>query len=404
MSDTHGTSYLDEDTDFDMLLEDDLDDQTTSVGRPRRGIPKIGRPRPRDAYKPARLRANPNWSRIAAAGFVAVVFLFIVIFGATSFMGHRKQAAYASYFTSAGEYAVQSDAEGQQFDALMSKNGGVDRTQLVERLQKLADQSGTLVANARKLTPPDSLKPSHEWLVSALDYRHNGLLAERKALTSALVAKDKTAAAATIAEAGRVLQASDQMYLLSFVGSAREVLKRENISGITVKDSKFVKDDEIGSPKAQALVLDRLQLAAPAAKIGKDGKPVALNDGKVHGGSLTGVIVSPSGQTLSTGGVTKIMSSAQLAFEVTFTNQGEVQETNVPVTITISGDNVSAVNLTGSIDSIDPGQTGSVRIPLPEAPSFGQQLTVKVTAGPVPGEKNVENNTASYLAMFSLDN
>ena len=147
MSDTHGTSYLDEDTDFDMLLEDDFDVETTD--RPRRGIPKIGRPRPRDAYKPARLRANPNWSRIAAAGFVAVIFLFIVVFGVSSFMSHRKQAAYASYFTSVRELVVQSDAEGQEFDALMSKNGGVDRTQLVEGLQKLADQSATLATNAR---------------------------------------------------------------------------------------------------------------------------------------------------------------------------------------------------------------------------------------------------------------
>jgi len=279
MSDTHGTSYLDEDTDFDMLLEDDFDVETTD--RPRRGIPKIGRPRPRDAYKPARLRANPNWSRIAAAGFVAVIFLFIVVFGVSSFMSHRKQAAYASYFTSVRELVVQSDAEGQEFDALMSKNGGVDRTQLVEGLQKLADQSATLATNARALTPPTALKPSHEWFVSTLDYRHNGLLAERKALTSALVAKDKTAAASTLAEAGQVLLAGDVMYVYSYAAAARAVLLAENISGLTVPDSPFVKDPEIGSPKAQALALERLSAAAPAAPVGKDGKLIAPKDGKI---------------------------------------------------------------------------------------------------------------------------
>ena len=52
----------------------------------------------------------------------------------------------------------------------------------------------------------------------------------------------------------------------------------------------------------------------------------------------------------------------------------------------------------GSIESIGAAETGSVSILLIPAPSG--ETTLEVRSTPVPGEKIVENNEASYTVVF----
>ena len=89
-------------------------------------------------------------------------------------------------------------------------------------------------------------------------------------------------------------------------------------------------------------------------------------------------------------------------FEVPFINQGEVQLTQVPVKITIRGEESETVTLTGVIEVVDPGQTATAQVSLDEIPNFGEVLDMDVLVGPIPGEKKTDNNSGSYQIQFSM--
>lgn len=400
MDDTRsGSTYTDDDIDFDLVLDDDfdIDEPSSDAAAPRRSRKRGSN----HGYRPMRMRTAPNWSRIAAAAFIAGVFLLLIGFGVSSWMDHRKQAAFQQYFDSVTEITSQSNSEGQELDGLLAQNGGVDRTQLVARLAKLEQRAAALVRDANEVSVPDALSEQQASFVTVLEYRRAGFESLRKGMTGALVASNQDDAAAGLADAMARLLAADVVYADSYVAPARTVLTKQDISGISIPESALVKQRDAVAPKGMKLILERLRSGRVAAK-NKRGKVQQLNDGKVHGGELANVTITPSGQELAVGGITEISGSDQLGFEVSFTNQGEVQETRIPVTITLSSDSSDNVVLTGEIESVDPGQTGSVRIPVPEVPNFGTTFTMKVQAGPVPGEKTIGNNAASYKVTFKL--
>jgi hypothetical protein len=391
-----GSTFIDEDLDFDTLLEDD----DFQVEQPRRAsIPGMGATKPVKRYRPTRLRVTPNWSRIAVAVLVGAVVLFVFGWGVKAWLDHRTASAYKSYMTKVDDLVNKSDAQGEEVVTLLATPSGADRAQFVSRLEKIQTRANGLVKDAEGLDAPDGMLPANEWLVTVMQYRSNGVGALRRAMAGALVAKNRTEAAETVAAANQRFLASDVIYADSFSRVVREQLRKDGVTGVSVPTSQFVSDPEFGSVDEMKLALDRLTTGLKT-KPGETPEPI--NDGKVHGGQLGQVTVSPSGETLSTSGVTEIAGSSDLAFEVPFENQGEVQATQIPVVVKISGDNTDPVEYSATIDSVDPGEVGSVRVPIEEVQVFGEQLEVTITAGPIPGEQNVDNNSASYQVMFRL--
>jgi hypothetical protein len=236
---------------------------------------------------------------------------------------------------------------------------------------------------------------ANDWFVTALEYRTNGLAGLEKAMSTALRSSDRTASALAVARANLRLQASDVLYADSFQTEARRVLADQDVDGITVGDSVVATDPEFSSPKAMALMLSRVTS-------GTNAKGKAVNDGKVHGGQLTGVTASPSGKQLVADGLNVITLSGDLAFEVSYQNQGQGQETQIPVSISLAGSTGEPLQFTGTIDSVDPSDTASLKIPLDTVPTVGETMTMTVKVDGVPGEKMLTNNTATYQVQFKL--
>ncbi len=69
-------------------------------------------------------------------------------------------------------------------------------------------------------------------------------------------------------------------------------------------------------------------------------------------------------------------------------------DNGIDVSVTVSG----GTTLSGTIDSIEAGETGSVSIPLTGAPKG--EATLEVQVDTVPGERVSENNEASYSVTF----
>ena len=266
--------------------------------------------------------------------------------------------------------------------------------------QKLERRAGALVTDARQLDVPKQLAASHTWLILTLEYRQRAFEQLRKGMTGALATRDQSVAAASLSDAMARMLTSDVIYQDSYQARARAVLKADDVTGVTVPESVVLNQRDAVTTKGMQLILDRLR--SNRITTSKSGKVKIVNDGKTHGGQLDQVTISPSGNVLSSDAVNEISGSDQLAFEVSFTNQGDVQETKIPVVITLSSDANPSVEMTGMIDVVDPGQTGSVTIPVDDVPAFGTTFDMKVMVGPVPGEKTVDNNGATYQVTFRL--
>jgi hypothetical protein len=96
----------------------------------------------------------------------------------------------------------------------------------------------------------------------------------------------------------------------------------------------------------------------------------------------------------------KVVTSENLAFEVTIEDSGDSQEVRLPVTLTI--DQSPPVNKKTTLELINPGEQKPVIFKNFTEPDFRTKHILKVTVQPVENEKTVSNNTAEYPILFSL--
>ena len=81
-------------------------------------------------------------------------------------------------------------------------------------------------------------------------------------------------------------------------------------------------------------------------------------------------------------------------------NQGESEETDVGVSVTISGGQ-EQIDVNQTITASPPAIPQTVSIPITKKPATGAVTSVTVAAAPVPGEKVKENNKATYQVVFT---
>jgi hypothetical protein len=116
-----------------------------------------------------------------------------------------------------------------------------------------------------------------------------------------------------------------------------------------------------------------------------------------HGHALESVTVGST--TLKQGQGNKVSGSSPV-FTVKFANQGENDETNVLVKISITGSG-TPITVTKPVASSPAGAESTVEIPLGQAPPLNTPVTVTAEVQPVPGEADASNNKQSYQVLFS---
>lgn len=397
-----GTSFADDFDEFDHLLDDD---------EPEAASPRAGRqPKVRTSaasggrsgklQRPS-IRITPDWNRLVAVLFVAAVVLFIVWFAISSILGARREGAYKDYFGEVRAIASQSSAQGDELESILVDPNGGDRAERIARVEELATRADKLVKQAVAIEAPKQMVDSQQWFETSLSYRSTGLDALQRSLSASVDAKDKDASAESVAQAFARFVASDVIWSDSFAVAARTQLKADKVEGVAVPDSVFFGDfDQLGA-KSISSMLDRLEVST---KVKSGGQAAVPKDGKIRGGQLESgqITVAPSGQTLVPGGLTEIKGGDDVTFEVPFTNQGEVQLTQVPVKITMRGTESDSMVLNGTIEVVDPGQTATAKVSLNEVPNFGEVLETTILVGPIPGEKTADNNQGTYQLQFSL--
>ena len=353
--------------------------------RPSRpGGPRRPSPPPPGAVALARL-----------AGFVALAIAIVVglVFWVGSCQGKSKHDEYSSYMTDMRSIAQDSAQPGVALPTVLGAKK-LTLASLQSKLEQWSRQEQQDYDDALRLRPPGALQTAHQAALATFQLRAIGLTGLANTLSQA-GSKSATEVGDALAGQAQVLTSSDLVWANLFHLPATQTLKSVGVRGVIAPPSQIVSNPEVVSANSFSLVLGRLKSTTTGGKVTG-----------LHGSELvsTEAVAGSSVKPLSTSSPTTVDVGANLAFKVTFTDAGNFQETQVPVTLTVTVFGKTVRTKTQTVKAIAPRQTTSVsfgNLDLP-ASAFGANARIKVEVGKVPGEKNLANNTASYPVFFSL--
>ena len=384
-------SERDVDIDFDFFEEEQ---PTEESSRAERVIRRPGGPRGPRRPSQAPQNLTPLLRLVGLIAF-AILIIVLLVFWIQSCQASSKSSTYKNYMTKVSEVASSSQQIGRQLgNTLLAP--GLKRAQLQSKISGLARQEQLNVDRAQGITPPGPLLNEHQAVVQALQYRVSGLTGLSDALGATASSKNTTKAAAALASQMQRLLASDVIWADSFSSPAEAELRRQGVTGTNdaggplVPGSSFLQNSALATASAMTTVVERLK----GASAGTANCPC--------GTELVGVKVLPSGKDLSTSTQTDIVVTANMQFQVTVKNSGNVQVFSVPVKLTIEQSKGGNIVKTAKIDFLNTGGQTTVTFGNFPQVNFSTPATIKVEVSPVAGETKTDNNSADYPVIFSV--
>jgi hypothetical protein len=333
--------------------------------------------------------ANDNQTivvRRALAAGAGVLVLLLLFFGIKGCLNSRKDSAFRTYAADVRALIRESDGLSDQLFQLLSKPGQADALDVQNEVNALSTDADQLVERAKNTHHPDELNKAQDWIVTTLEFRRDGLKRIAEKIPAAAAEKGRKPAITGIAAQMQAFLASDVIYSQRAVPELQHQFKKRSV-GEQFSSSQFLPD--LGW-------LEPTTVDSRLSQLGNLGKPATPG---THGTGLQGVTAKPSGTALVEGGVNRIAASNDLTFEVQVQNQGESEETNVDVTVSIKDG--TPINIDQTISRIAAGDTQAVDIPITPTPATGAVSTVTVEVAAVPGEKVKDNNKATYQVVFT---
>jgi hypothetical protein len=386
------------DFEFDFFEEPETQEASSrgdrSLRRPLGGRGPRGPRGPRLPQRPLRPRAGftPLLRLLGLIAF-AILIVVLLLLWVQSCQNDAKRDAYTSYMTEIAEVGRDSQRVGRELSDVLT-TPRLTPAELQEQLSGLVQQQTIGTQRARGLDPPGPLFAAHEQAIESLTFRIDGLTGIAAAFQRTQGSKDAAAAGELLASQAERLVASDVVWDDLFMKPSVDTLQNEEISGVEVPDSNFVQTPDLASTSSMVPIWERINGSAASGSSG--GTPTGL-----HGTNIESVQVLPGGQTLSAGTENTVEASTDLSFAVTIANSGDSQEVKVEVTLTIQQSPTPIVKKQ-TVDIINPGETKTVAFRDFPSVDFGERRIMRIDVDPVPGEKNLGNNSAEYPVIFSL--
>jgi len=325
-------------------------------------------------------------------GIAAVVILVVVIVLAVRSASHGGQIAeFQRYVTSLAEILKQSDAAGSELEQLLTNPGDISRMEIQSRLENLAAACERLQIKAGDVEPPKILAEQgvHQYFLLVMNFRQMGMAELKPAILSALEVEDTEVASEQISHALRYLVTSDFLYEELFIPKTRAVLTEKEITGVTIPSSKFLSDADLASTGEVLDILAGLKSAGSLQT--------------VRGVAVKKVVALPDQKEITAGGTFNLTSSADLAFEVTVENQGNVDEKDVPLQVTLrASSSTEPQTVTVTIPQLKAKAKTVVKVKGIDPAPYGETALLRVKVGPVPEEKYSKNNVLEANVIFKL--
>jgi hypothetical protein len=328
--------------------------------------------------------------RAVALGLLALLLILIVV-GFNSCRDTARKNALRDYNQDVSTIVQDSDDRVSKpfFDLLQS-----DTNQSAVTLETQINQYRVVAEDqadrARNLDVPGDMVDAQRDFLLVLDFRAEALGSVADKIRTALGSENAADQAVNeIAGQMQKLLASDVIYSQRVAPLIKEKLDANDIAGQTIASSKFLPnlgwlDPETVGPR----------LGGSAG--GGSEQPTTPGP---HGHGLVSVAVGDT--TLQPEpAVNRIPAGADTTFAVTFQNQGASDETDVKVSIRITGAG-SPITVNKTVPQTVAGANAEVEIPLGQSPPIGTPVTIRVSVGKVPGEQKTDNNSQSYTALFT---
>jgi hypothetical protein len=329
---------------------------------------------------------------IAIGGLIIlVVLLFIAVRSCAS---SRQENALKDYNREVSSIVRESDSQvGAPFFELLGQAGDESPQDLQTNISGYRVQAEAQLKQAKDLDVPGEMKSAQQALLMALEFRRDGLgyIAER--IRTALGDEGEAANDAITQIAGemQMFLASDVLYQARTAPFIKHALDDAEIGGQKIATSRFLPGIEWLSEATVAA-----QLGQTLSSGGSSGSKTPAPG--LHGTGLQGVTIGDT--TLQPDAPNRVTAAADTPIVVKFTNQGENDEFDVKVTLTVEGGD-KPIKASRTVDTIAKGQTAEASLTLGKAPPVGTAVTVKVTVAKVPGEQKTDNNTATYDVLFT---
>jgi hypothetical protein len=316
---------------------------------------------------------------------LAILVVTLLVFWVSSCRGEAKQDTYRNYMADVDRIANQSERIGANLNTALTQ-ADIQRAQLTQRIDGLAQQQAQLVDSAESIDEPGPLRAANAQMIESLQFRVSGL----RGISDAFSAQTRNASRAgqLLAAQARRLIASDVVWDDQFREPAIQELRSQDIQGVQVPDSNFVQNPDVTTATAMQRIWERV-------RGGGSGGDTASG---LHGHNLISVRVV--GGEVLTQELNEIVATTDLAFQVTFENSGDSTETGVQVTLTIQKTPEPIVRRQ-TVDITEPNQEEQVTFRNITNVPFVQRTSLQVEIGEVPGEQNLANNTAEYPVIFS---
>jgi len=316
----------------------------------------------------------------------AVVLVILLVVGINGCLDSRKDTAFRNYASDVRSLVTAEQDLSKRFFGTLSKPTRGDALSIQTQVNAQRVDAEQVVQRAKDTSHPGELSTAHGWIVTAFQFRADAIGRIANLLPTALGDKGKQAAIDSIAGQMQALLASDVIYSQRAIPALTSAFSKRGISE-RFPNERFMPDLGWLDPSTVGQRLGKLSGSGQAATPG------------LHGTSLESVTAQPAGTALTATGINRVPVSSQLAFDVKVKNGGDSEETDIGVTITISGAKKITVNQT--IPRIANGQSATVSIPITQQPDTKSVNTVTVSIAAVPGEKNTANNKATYQVAFT---
>ena len=311
----------------------------------------------------------------------ALIVLILVVLGVKGCLDAQARSELSGYARNVTQIVEGTQQTSKAFFGKLSNPGSLSVTEFVSEVNADRSAMDNYVTRVDSLSAPGSMSHGQSALELVYELRGSAMNEIANKMSTALGNVGATKATAAIAGQMQNLLASDVLYAAVARPEIDGVLESNGIEGANLPKSVFL-------PEATKWLE---ATAVSSALVGVSGSTSAATPG-VHGLGLVGSSVN--GTELTAGTPTTVPKAGTPEVEAKVQNQGESTENGIVVSVKVNGGHT----LQGDISSIGVGETQSVTIPLTPAPKG--QVTLEVEVRPVPGEKVVTNNKASYTVNF----
>lgn len=309
-------------------------------------------------------------------GLVVLILLVLAVKGC---LDARANRALEDYADDVSQIVAETEQTSKDFFGKLADPGELSVTEFTAEVNADRSAMDSYASRVDGFDAPGDMSHAQSALELTYELRRAAMAEIADKLPTALGEAGSAKAVAGIARQMRKLYASDALYASVVRPEINNVLAGNGVEGHDVPESVFVPEE--------LKWLEEDSVAAAIASV--SGSSVADASG-LHGTELTGVNVN--GSELGEEAVS-VAAGETAEVEVEVENQGESTEENIGVTVSGGGTEIE-----GTIEAVEPGETGTVSIPLTPTPSG--EVTLEVEVDTVPGEQVSTNNEASYTVAF----